>query len=111
VAGGLRGACPGPRVPGRAELHRPAAGHHHQSLRGFVFAASLMGITGTRAAVSGQADCLVGRIRPHTDLPVAVSLGVSNGVQAMQVAAFVDGVTWAPPSSAASPRPRTLQRE
>ena len=60
--------------------------------RGFVYAASLMGITGTRDAVSGHAADLVQRIRPHTDLPVAVGLGVSNGAQAAQVAAFADGV-------------------
>jgi tryptophan synthase alpha chain len=60
--------------------------------RGFVYAASLMGITGTRDAVSGDASGLVQRIRPHTDLPVAVGLGVSNGIQAAQVAGFADGV-------------------
>jgi tryptophan synthase alpha chain len=60
--------------------------------RGFVYAASLMGITGTRDAVSGDAAGLVKRIREHTDLPVAVGLGVSNGAQAAQVAAFADGV-------------------
>jgi tryptophan synthase alpha chain len=60
--------------------------------RGFVYAASLMGITGARDAVSGDAGALVARIRRHTDLPVAVGLGVSNGVQAAQVAAFADGV-------------------
>jgi tryptophan synthase alpha chain len=51
-----------------------------------------MGVTGTRDAVSGHAGSLVQRIRPHTDLPVAVGLGVSNGAQAAQVAAFADGV-------------------
>jgi tryptophan synthase alpha chain len=60
--------------------------------RGFVYAASLMGITGARDAVSSQAAGLVQRIRPHTDLPVAVGLGVSTGAQAAQVAAFADGV-------------------
>jgi tryptophan synthase alpha chain len=60
--------------------------------RGFVYAASLMGITGTRDAVSGDASGLVKRIREHTDLPVAVGLGVSNGAQAAQVAEFADGV-------------------
>ncbi len=60
--------------------------------RGFVYAVSLMGITGTRDAVSGDAAGLVKRIREHTDLPVAVGLGVSNGTQAAQVAAFADGV-------------------
>ena len=60
--------------------------------RGFVYAASLMGITGTRDAVSSDAPGLVARTREHTHLPVAVGLGVSNGAQAAQVAAFADGV-------------------
>jgi tryptophan synthase alpha chain len=60
--------------------------------RGFVYAASLMGITGTRDSVSGEAAGLVRRIRPHTGLPVAVGLGVSNSAQAAQVAEFADGV-------------------
>jgi tryptophan synthase alpha chain len=51
-----------------------------------------MGITGTRDAVSGDASGLVERVREHTNLPVAVGLGVSNGAQATQVAAFADGV-------------------
>jgi tryptophan synthase alpha chain len=63
-----------------------------KACRGFVYAASLMGITGTREAVGVQAEGLVQRIRPHTDLPVAVGLGVSNGTQAAQIAAFADGV-------------------
>jgi tryptophan synthase alpha chain len=60
--------------------------------RGFVYAASLMGITGTRDAVSADAAGLVARVRQHTGLPVAVGLGVSSGAQAAQVAAFADGV-------------------
>ena len=60
--------------------------------RGFVYAASLMGVTGTRDAVSGNAGGLVERTRKATDLPVCVGLGVSNGVQAAEVAGFADGV-------------------
>jgi tryptophan synthase alpha chain len=60
--------------------------------RGFVYAASLMGVTGVRDAVSGAAEELVGRIRKHTTLPVAVGIGVRDGVQAAQVARFADGV-------------------
>ena len=63
-----------------------------QACRGFVYAASLMGITGTRDAVSSDASGLVKRVREHTRLPVAVGLGVSNGAQAAQVAGFADGV-------------------
>ena len=60
--------------------------------RGFVYAVSLMGITGTREAVSASAGTLVGRVREHTALPVAVGLGVSNRDQAAEVAGFADGV-------------------
>ena len=60
--------------------------------RGFVYAVSLMGITGTRDAVSVSAGGLVARVREHTGLPVAVGLGVSNRDQAAEVASFADGV-------------------
>jgi tryptophan synthase alpha chain len=60
--------------------------------RGFVYAASTMGVTGTRATVGATAERLVARTRAVTDLPVCVGLGVSNGNQAAEVAAFADGV-------------------
>jgi tryptophan synthase alpha chain len=60
--------------------------------RGFVYAASLMGITGARATVSDEAAGLVSRVRAATSLPVAVGLGVRDAVQAAQVARFADGV-------------------
>lgn len=59
---------------------------------GFVYAASTMGVTGVRAAVSGSAQTLVDRTRAVTDLPIAVGLGVSTGDQAAEVAAYADGV-------------------
>lgn len=60
--------------------------------RGFVYAASTMGVTGARGAVGARARKLVTRTRAQTDLPVCVGLGVSNGDQAAEVAAFADGV-------------------
>ncbi|MBU6312792.1 MAG: tryptophan synthase subunit alpha [Actinomycetales bacterium] len=59
---------------------------------GFVYAASTMGVTGARAAVSGAAAGLVSRVREVTDLPVAVGLGVSTGDQAAEIAGYADGV-------------------
>jgi tryptophan synthase alpha chain len=59
---------------------------------GFVYAASLMGTTGTRDAVGGEAEALVSRVRETTSLPVAVGLGVRDGRQAAEVASFADGV-------------------
>jgi tryptophan synthase alpha chain len=61
--------------------------------RGFVYAASTMGVTGTRATVGDAAEKLVARTREaRAELPVCVGLGVSNGAQAAEVAAFADGV-------------------
>lgn len=59
---------------------------------GFVYAASLMGVTGTRRSVGAQAQDLVRRTRATTDLPVCVGLGVSDAAQAAEVASFSDGV-------------------
>jgi tryptophan synthase alpha chain len=60
--------------------------------RGFIYAASTMGVTGTRTAVGDAAGTLVRRVRALTDTPVCVGLGVSNGDQAAEVASFADGV-------------------
>ncbi|MFJ3796009.1 tryptophan synthase subunit alpha [Streptomyces sp. NPDC090088] len=60
---------------------------------GFVYAASLMGVTGTRESVGTQAQNLVERTRgTGTGLPVCVGLGVSDATQAAEVAGFADGV-------------------
>jgi tryptophan synthase alpha chain len=58
---------------------------------GFVYAASLMGVTGVKS-VSSAAPELVARTRPRTPLPVAVGLGVSTAAQAAEVAQYADGV-------------------
>ena len=60
--------------------------------RGFLYASSVMGVTGARDAVSSAASDLVGRARKYTQEPVGVGLGVRNGAQAAEVAAFADGV-------------------
>ncbi|MFE5484767.1 tryptophan synthase subunit alpha [Streptomyces sp. NPDC056527] len=59
---------------------------------GFVYAASLMGVTGTRESVGAEAADLVRRTRATSELPVCVGLGVSNAEQAKEVATFADGV-------------------
>jgi tryptophan synthase alpha chain len=59
---------------------------------GFVYAASMMGTTGSRDVVSDEAAALVRRVREHTSLPVGVGLGVKDPAQASEVAGFADGV-------------------
>ncbi|MGK5551088.1 tryptophan synthase subunit alpha [Actinomadura kijaniata] len=65
--------------------------------RGFVYAASLMGVTGARTALDTGAPRLVERTRQiiakrELDLPVGLGLGVSDGAQAAEIAGFADGV-------------------
>lgn len=60
--------------------------------RGFVYASSVMGVTGTREQTSSAAPALVARVRKVTDAPVAVGLGVRDGAQAAAVAGYADGV-------------------
>jgi len=59
---------------------------------GFIYAASIMGVTGARTTVSSGAQDLVARIRKVSNLPVAVGLGVSTREQAKGVAEYADGV-------------------
>lgn len=60
--------------------------------RGFLYAASTMGVTGTRESVGEAAEELVQRCRAAGAQRVCVGLGVSNADQAAQVAAYADGV-------------------
>lgn len=75
---------PAAATPGSRRSPRPASG--------FVYAASLMGVTGTRDSVGEQARALVERTRAAGKLPVCVGIGVSSAAQAAEVAEFADGV-------------------
>jgi len=63
-----------------------------RACRGLVYATSVMGVTGARQATSTLAPELVRRVRSETDLPIGVGLGVSDGAQAAEVAAYADAV-------------------
>jgi tryptophan synthase alpha chain len=61
--------------------------------RGFVYATSVMGVTGARDQTSDAAPALVDRVRAATAaLPVGVGLGVRDGAQAASVASYADAV-------------------
>lgn len=60
--------------------------------RGFVYAASLLGVTGVRETLNERARTLVADLRTQTTLPIAVGIGVSDAAQAHEVATFADGV-------------------
>lgn len=61
------------------------------SCRGWVYATSVMGVTGSRPHTPATAPVIVNRART-TDpgLPIGVGLGISNGSQAAEVASFAD---------------------
>ena len=63
-----------------------------EASRGFVYAASTMGVTGTRDAVSSSAPELVRRVKEISDIPVGVGLGVRSREQAAEIACYADGV-------------------
>jgi tryptophan synthase alpha chain len=58
--------------------------------RGFVYAISRVGITGTQHSLTADAKSLVARIRRWTKLPIAVGFGISNSEHVAQVAEFAD---------------------
>jgi tryptophan synthase alpha chain len=60
--------------------------------RGWVYAASTMGVTGIRSEVSSSARALVERTREAGAERVCVGLGVSTRAQAAEVAGYADGV-------------------
>jgi tryptophan synthase alpha chain len=60
--------------------------------RGFVYAASTMGVTGERTSLGDRAADLVADTRRAGADRVCVGLGVSTGEQAEQVAGYADGV-------------------
>ncbi len=59
--------------------------------RGFVYAASTMGITGARASVDDAARSLVGRLRVAGAERVCVGLGISTADQVKEVLGYADG--------------------
>ncbi|MGA2168020.1 MAG: tryptophan synthase subunit alpha [Terracidiphilus sp.] len=58
--------------------------------KGFVYAISRVGVTGTQQSLTSDAAALVARIRRWTGLPVAVGFGISNSEHVAQVGRFAD---------------------
>lgn len=58
--------------------------------KGFVYAISRVGITGTQDKVASDASELVARLRAFTALPIAVGFGISNAAHVKAVGEFAD---------------------
>ncbi len=64
-----------------------------ESGSGFLYLASLLGITGARERLSDEAGALLRRVRPRTRLPLAVGFGISRpGHAAALRKAGADGI-------------------
>lgn len=64
-----------------------------KSAGGFLYLASLLGVTGARERLSDEASLLISRVRPHTRLPLAVGFGISRPEHASALcAAGADGI-------------------
>jgi tryptophan synthase alpha chain len=61
-----------------------------ENSRGFVYAISRVGITGTQQQLAGDAAGLVQRLKQFTTLPIALGFGVSTPEHVQQVGAFAD---------------------
>lgn len=58
---------------------------------GFLYCVATYGVTGVRDELAVTARGLIGRLRPITDLPLAVGVGVGTPAQAAEVGSFADG--------------------
>ena len=81
----------------RIYLTAPSSPEHRLKLiaehsRGWVYAASSMGVTGARATVGEHVADVVARTRAAGAQRVCVGLGVSTGAQAREIGAYADGV-------------------
>jgi tryptophan synthase alpha chain len=57
---------------------------------GFVYYVSITGITGTKSAQALNVAEAVGRIKRHTELPIAVGFGIKTAEQAAEIARIAD---------------------
>jgi tryptophan synthase alpha chain len=60
--------------------------------RGFVYCVATYGVTGARDRLDDTAKALVEALRPQTDLPLLVGVGIGTPSQAVEVCGFADGV-------------------
>lgn len=60
--------------------------------RGFIYYASVTGVTGTREKLPEELEFAVRGIKEYSKKPVAVGFGISNPEQAKMISRFADGV-------------------
>jgi tryptophan synthase alpha chain len=58
---------------------------------GFIYCVSLTGVTGARDQLPAQLNEFIGRVRHHTQLPLAVGFGVAQPQHVAQISKIADG--------------------
>jgi tryptophan synthase alpha chain len=76
-------------APGTAPERLAAIG---AAAHGFVYCVATYGVTGAREELATTAREVVESLRPHTDLPLLVGVGIATPAQAESACAFADGV-------------------
>jgi len=76
-------------APGTAPERYAAIG---AAAHGFVYCMTTYGVTGVRSELASTAREVVDAVRPHTDLPLLVGVGIATPALAAQACAFADGV-------------------
>ena len=82
-------ACVFLAAPGTSDDRLRAIGG---ASRGFVYCAATYGVTGERERLAETAAELVGRLRPLTNRPLLVGVGIAEPSHASEACAFADGV-------------------
>ena len=59
--------------------------------QGFIYCVSVLGVTGTREALSKDVEKKVNTVKEKTDLPVAVGFGISRPSHIEELKKFADG--------------------
>ncbi len=62
------------------------------NVSGFVYYISVLGVTGTRSAMTDHVEEAVARLRQYTNLPLAVGFGIKTPEHARSVAEKADGI-------------------
>jgi tryptophan synthase alpha chain len=76
-------------APGTSEARLAEIGRRS---RGFVYCVATYGVTGARERLGDTARAVVQALRPHTDLPLLVGVGIGSPEQAVEACGFADGV-------------------
>ncbi len=66
-----------------------------EASRGFVYAVSLLGVTGERTKLANTALGMATRLKAVTDRPVIIGIGISNAAQAVEACQVADGAIMA----------------